>query len=72
MSVKLFESNVLDVKITTVVGNDGEIYFKAKDVAESLGYSEPRDAIQKHVWDKNKFEWCNINGGGGGRFTPPS
>ena len=70
MSVKLFESNVLDVKITTVVANDKEIYFKAKNVAKSLGYSDTDYAIRNHVWNKNKFEWCNINGGAGESPAP--
>ena len=28
---------------------NGEIYFVAKDVAVALGYSNPRDAVLKHV-----------------------
>ena len=55
MSVKLFENEILNVSIESFISEDKEIYFKAKDVAESLGYSDPNDAIQKHVWNKNKF-----------------
>ena len=33
---------------------DGEPYFVGKDVAEILGYSNPRDALSKHVDSKDK------------------
>ena len=62
MSVKLFESEILGVSLTSLVRDDEEIYFKAKEVAEPLGYSDPKDAVQKHVWEENKFEWRVIKG----------
>lgn len=33
---------------------DGEPWFVGKDVAESLGYSNTRDAISKHIGDEDK------------------
>ena len=51
---------MLNTSLTSVVSDDGEIYFKAKDVATTLGYGRPADAIDRHVWYKNKFEWCVI------------
>ena len=33
---------------------EGEPHFVAKDVAEILGYSNPRDAINKHVDEEDK------------------
>ena len=57
MSVKLFESEILGVSLTSLVCKDGEIYFKAREVATALGYGKPADAIDRHVWGKNKFEW---------------
>ena len=33
---------------------DGKPYFVGKDVAEALGYSNPRDAIKKHVDEEDK------------------
>ena len=57
MSVKLFESEVLNASLTSVVCEDGEIYFKAKDVATALGYEKPANAIDRHVWGENNFEW---------------
>ena len=54
-------SKILNVNLTSLVSDDGETYFKAKDVAIALGYVNTRDAVDRHVWDENKFEWCNIN-----------
>ena len=39
------------VRTTTV---NGGVMFVAKDVATILGYSNPRDAINKHVDDEDK------------------
>ncbi len=36
------------------VSIDGEPWFVGKDVAIALGYSNPRDAINKHVDDEDK------------------
>ena len=49
MSVKLFESEILNVSLTSVVSDDGEVYFKAKEIATALGYADSDDAIRKHV-----------------------
>lgn len=37
-----------------VVTIDGEVKFVGRDVANALGYSNPRDALAKHVPDKFK------------------
>ena len=60
MSVQLFESEILNVSLTSVVCEDGEIYFKAKDIATALGYADSDDAIRRHVRGEDKFEWCVI------------
>ena len=62
MSVKLFESKILGVSLTSLICDDGEIYFNAREIETALGYSDPSGAIQKHVSSKYKFEWCNIKG----------
>ena len=49
---KLFRNNKLNVSVR-IVGRGEEVLFYAKDVAESLGYVNTRDAIKKHVWKKN-------------------
>lgn len=33
---------------------DGEPWFVGKDVADILGYTNPRDALAKHVDDEDK------------------
>lgn len=43
---------------------EGEPYFVGKDVAEILGYSNPRDAIKKHIDDEDKgVAKCDTLGG---------
>jgi hypothetical protein len=50
---KLFENKKLNVSVRTVrIGE--EVLFYAKDVAESLGYKKPRNAVGAHVWNENK------------------
>ena len=50
-------------KIRTVQLNN-EIYFAGKDVAVILGYTNPRDAISKHVDDEDKgVAKCDTLGG---------
>ena len=39
---------------------DGKPYFVGKDVAEILGYSNPRDALAKHVDDEDKTDGVAI------------
>ena len=45
MSVKLFENEILNVNLATIVSDNGDIYFKAKDVAEALGYVDTNAAV---------------------------
>lgn len=43
---------------------DGEPWFVGRDVATILGYSNPRDAIRKHVDDEDKgVAKCDTLGG---------
>ena len=46
MNLKIF-SNEKFGEVRTVLIND-KVYFVGKDVANSLGYSNPRDAIRRH------------------------
>lgn len=50
--LKIFENPEFG-RIRTMEIN-GEPYFVGKDVAEILGYSNPRDALSKHVDDEDK------------------
>lgn len=40
-------------EVRSLLIND-EPYFVGKDVAEILGYKNPRDAVNKHVDDEDK------------------
>ena len=49
------------IRVTTI--ND-EPWFVGKDVAEILGYTNPRDALAKHVYDEDKdVANCDTPGG---------
>ncbi|CAB3976691.1 anti-repressor [Paramuricea clavata] len=50
---KLFRNQELNVSVRTVRCGD-EVLFYAKDVAESLGYSNPQKAVRDHIWKLNK------------------
>ncbi|CAB3977053.1 phage repressor [Paramuricea clavata] len=50
---KLFRNQELNVSIRTIRKGD-EILFHAKDVAESLGYTNTKKAIRDNVWNINK------------------
>ena len=62
MLVQLFKSDTLNVSLIPIVCDDSEIYFKAREVAMALGYSNPNGAIQKHVSEKYKLEYYEIQG----------
>ena len=51
----------MNVSVRTVRYGD-EVLFNAKDVAESLGYSNTRKAIRDHVWKMNKVPAYEIEG----------
>ncbi len=38
----------------TILKQDGEFFFLANEVAKMLGYSNPRDAIYRHIDDEDK------------------
>ncbi|CAB4031796.1 Hypothetical predicted protein [Paramuricea clavata] len=50
---QLFRNQKLNVSVRTVKSGE-EVLFYAKNVAESLGYSNTKKAIQTHVWKQNK------------------
>ena len=60
--IKVFENAEFGSVRTLVI--NGEPYFVGKDVATILGYSNPRDAISKHVDDEDKgVAKCDTLGG---------
>ena len=50
--IKIFENEEFGSVRTLEI--NGKPYFVGKDVAEILGYSNPRDALSKHVDDEDK------------------
>ena len=58
--VNLFNNESLNIHIETVIDNKDVIWFKAKDIALYLGYSNTKDAIKRHVKDKYKNNLNNI------------
>lgn len=62
MEIQVFSNADLGEVRTTVI--DGEVMFVAKDIATILRYSNPRDAINKHVDDEDKgVAKCDTLGG---------
>ena len=60
--IQIFENAEFGSVRTTTV--NGEVMFVAKDIATILGYSNPRDAINKHVDDEDKgVAKCDTLGG---------
>ena len=60
--IQVFSNAELGKVRTTVL--DGEVMFVAKDIATILGYSNPRDAINKHVDDEDQgVAKCDTPGG---------
>lgn len=60
--IKIFENTEFGSVRTIAI--DGEPYFVGKDVAVILGYSNPRDALAKHVDDEDKgVAKCDTLGG---------
>ncbi len=60
--IKVFENS--EFGTLRGVEIDGESWLVGKDVAERLGYSNPRDALMKHVDDEDKgVAKCDTLGG---------
>ncbi|CAB4002823.1 phage repressor [Paramuricea clavata] len=59
---KLFRNQKLNVSVRTVKSGE-DVLFYAKDVAESLGYSNTRKAIRDHVWEEDKCTLGSIQRG---------
>jgi prophage antirepressor-like protein len=61
-SLRAFNETLGDrsVELTTVSLATGEIWFKGADVASSLGYVDPRQAVRKNVDDDDKVKLENL------------
>ena len=51
--IKIFKNEMFG-EIRTLVNEKGETFFVGKDVAQALGYSNTRKALQDHVDDEDK------------------
>jgi len=49
MLEKLFHNADLDIELTSYIDNQQNIWFKGKDIAQILGYSDTDLALRKHV-----------------------
>lgn len=62
MEIQVFSNSELGEVRTTVI--DGEVMFVGKDVADILGYTNPRKALNDHVEDEDKgVTKCDTLGG---------
>ena len=51
---KDYTNKELGITFKAFIDQDCSVWFKAKDVAEILGYKKPDDAIRKHVSENHK------------------
>ena len=49
MIEKKYINQDMNIELTSYIDNKQNIWFKGKDIAEILGYSKPRIAIERHV-----------------------
>lgn len=52
-----FENKELNLSIITHIDNKQTIYFKGKDIASALGYTNPRESLRDHVDDRYKVSY---------------
>ena len=54
MQERSFINNQLGIKFNSYIDKKCRVWFKAKEVAEILGYKNTVDAIRKHVSENHK------------------
>ena len=54
MQERSFINNQLGIKFNSYIDKKCRVWFKAKEVAEILGYKNTVDAIRKHVRENHK------------------
>ena len=50
-----------DKKISTILDNSGKLWFCGIEVAETLEYVYPKQAIQQQIDDDDKIQFRDIN-----------
>ena len=56
MLEKLFHNADLDIGLASSIDDKQNIWFKGKDIALILGYSDTDQALRIHVDDEDKFK----------------
>ena len=56
MTAQTYKNNDLGIEITSYIDKQQIIWFKGKDVAKILGYSDTTQAIRKHVDKDDKYK----------------
>ena len=46
----------MGIELTSFIDNKQNVWFKGKDVAQILGYSDTNQAIRKHVSENHKIK----------------
>ena len=52
---KLFHNSELNIELTSYIDDKQNVWFKGKDIAKILGYSNTKDALKRHVSEENKM-----------------
>ena len=56
MIEKKFANEDLETELTSFIDSKQNVWFKGKDVARILGYSDTNQAIRKHVSENHKIK----------------
>ena len=71
MFEKSFKNEELGFELTSYIDRQQNVWFKGKDVAVILGYSDTKQAIRKHVSTENKIIQLSRTTSVGGVKTTP-
>ena len=52
---KMFVNDDLEIELTSYIDDKQNVWFRGKDVAKILGYSDTDDALRRHVDKKYKM-----------------
>ena len=60
MTLRIFENTTLNTELSTFFTEDGEIFFRGKDIAMALGYKDVDQAVRIHVSEKHKVSYKDV------------
>ena len=69
---KQFFNKDLEIELTSYIDDKQNVWFRGKDVAKILQYSDTDKAIRNHVDEEDKFKGPAKTGGGGVGNNPIS